>query len=289
MFLEFREYNHRIMPFFEPENPNDHDLNHDIRRYFGLEGTTTVPPTAALTSSPNIVTANTPTLAIINSPAAVIENSPSTAMDCTLSTLPFLPFFYTSLSSVSDISFSSAMDTSIDTPAIYSSPSPSYSPIDTAINSDASSSKVIEVIDAGLVFDTSECEGLVIDTSESEGLVIDTSESGQDQPDPLDQLDQPDEPGTLAEINFIYANRPSDPHFVIYQREMNLECTDYFAARADAASSRSGYPLPPNNTEHLYDASDDNSGDEEDEDHRPANPPSSSTATQYPLSTSTCK
>ena len=117
------------MPFYEPENPNDHDLNHDIRRSFGLEGTTTLPPIVALTSSLNIVTTNTPTLAIINSPAAVIDNSPSTAMDTSLSTLPFLPFFYTSLSSVSDISFSSAMDTSFETPAICSSSSPSLGPL----------------------------------------------------------------------------------------------------------------------------------------------------------------
>ena len=143
------------------------------------------------------------------------------------------------------------MDSTIDTPAIYSSPSPSYSPIDTALDSDAtdsdaSSSMVVEVIDGGLIPDGSE-------------LVINTSESGSDQAGPQDR---PAKSVTLAEINYDLSNRPTDPHFCIYQRELNSERADYFSTRADAASSSSGHPPPPNNHDSLYDASDEETGDE---------------------------
>ena len=163
---------------------------------------------------------NPPAIAINNSPAAVTDNSPSTVMDTSLSTLPFLPFFYTSLSSVMDTSLSSEMDTSYDTPAIYSSPAPSYSPIDPAINSDASPpSKIVN------------------------GGTLDSSDGGQDKQD---------EPDNIAEFSPNPANSPTHVHFAIDESQIILEHTDYFTARADAASSNSGYPPPRHATQINY-------------------------------------
>ena len=57
------------MPFYDPENPYDRDLDHDITRYFELEDTINPPPIIAPTTSPDLVMTNPPTIAIITSPS----------------------------------------------------------------------------------------------------------------------------------------------------------------------------------------------------------------------------